>query len=86
MVIRIRNELIDAIRLEMSQMLSQAVKVVVERFSKNLRVMAEKLSLAASNRFLLETIIRDPAETAEAANTTNDNFVSRLRRLAGATI
>ena len=81
MVLRIRDEVINVLRLEMAQLLSQSVKVAVDKFLLGLNEMIGKLSVAAANRFLLEVILSDPATTAPTA-ADGDVPTAQVRRLA----
>jgi len=82
MILRIRDEMIDIIQLEMSNLLSRATKFAADRFCKNLQVMADKLSVASTNRFLLDAILRDPATATTDPADPATQTTARVRQLA----
>jgi hypothetical protein len=68
MVLRLRDEFVRILRREMSQQLNEGIRLVLDPLIERLKLMVQKLGLAANNRSILETIVtQKPVEEALAA-------------------
>lgn len=85
MIYRLRDEVANILRQEMTQLLRQSLESVADKLGELLKEMVAKLQLATANRFVLETILRPPADPAQPATAATDALAD-VRRLATAAV
>ena len=88
MVYRLRDEVVNILRQEMTQLLRQAVEAAADKLQVLLKQMVARLQVAATNRFVLETVLRPPTDAANAAdpNQPATDPLADVRRLAAASV
>lgn len=84
MVYRLRDEVVNILRQEMTQLLRQGVEAVADKLGELLKEMVAKLQLATANRFVLETILRPVADPAQPSAATDP--LADIRRVAAAAV
>jgi hypothetical protein len=80
MVLRIRDELMRVLRQQSTQLLSEGVQIVIHRLIDKLSTVYQKLTIAHTNRIVLETLLTEASTATDAAAPIDE--LQPFRRLA----
>jgi len=80
MALRIRDELVRVLRQQSAQMLNEGVQLVIDRLSKKLVAVYQKLTVAYSNPVVLQTLLMASTPTNESTSAVDE--LLPMRRLA----